>query len=125
MSKFGSSVREMIPARGDIYYADLGNVVGSEQGGIRPVLIIQNDVGNCYSPTVIVAAITSKAKKNLPTHVHIAKEETGLNRDSLALLEQIRTLDKERLKDKIGTVKESATIEQIDKAIFTSFGLLQ
>ena len=93
--------------RGDIFYADLSPVVGSEQGGIRPVIIIQNDIGNRYSPTVIVAAITSQINKaKLPTHVEISSEEYGLNRDSVVLLEQIRTLDKKRLKEKIGHMTE-------------------
>ena len=90
--------------RGDIYYADLSPVVGSEQGGLRPVLIVQNDVGNRYSPTVIAAAITSRmGKTKLPTHIDIVGSETGLSRDSVILLEQIRTLDKKRLKEKMGT----------------------
>ena len=91
----------MVVKRGDIFYADLSPVIGSEQGGIRPVIIIQNDIGNKYSPTVIVAAITSQINKaKLPTHVEISSEEYGLNRDSVVLLEQIRTLDKKRLKEK-------------------------
>ena len=93
----------MVVKRGDIFYADLSPVIGSEQGGIRPVIIIQNDIGNKYSPTVIVAAITSQINKaKLPTHVEISSEEYGLNRDSVVLLEQVRTLDKKRLKEKIG-----------------------
>ena len=91
----------MVVKRGDIFYADLSPVIGSEQGGIRPVIIIQNDIGNKYSPTVIVAAITSQINKaKLPTHVEISSEEYGLNRDSVVLLEQIRTLDKKRLKER-------------------------
>ena len=98
----------MVVKRGDIFYADLSPVIGSEQGGIRPVIIIQNDIGNKYSPTVIVAAITSQINKaKLPTHVEISSEEYGLNRDSVVLLEQIRTLDKKRLKDKIGHMTET------------------
>ena len=93
----------IVVKRGDIFYADLSPVIGSEQGGIRPVIIIQNDIGNKYSPTVIVSAITSQINKaKLPTHVEISSVEYGLNRDSVVLLEQIRTLDKKRLKEKIG-----------------------
>lgn len=93
--------------RGDIFYADLSPVVGSEQGGIRPVIIIQNNIGNRYSPTVIISAITSQINKaKLPTHVEISSEEYGLNRDSVVLLEQIRTIDKKRLKEKIGHMTE-------------------
>jgi mRNA interferase MazF len=109
--------------RGDIFYADLSPVVGSEQGGVRPVIIIQNDIGNRYSPTVIVAAITSQINKaKLPTHVEISSEEYGLNKDSVVLLEQIRTLDKKRLKDKIGhmTVED---MKKVDEALLISIGL--
>ena len=89
--------------RGDIYYADLSPVVGSEQGGIRPVLIVQNDVGNKYSPTVIAAAITSqKDKSKLPTHIALHSQDCGLSKDSVVLLEQVRTIDKKRLKEKMG-----------------------
>lgn len=113
----------MIVKRGDIFYADLSPVVGSEQGGIRPVIIIQNDVGNKYSPTVIVAAITSQINKaKLPTHVEISSEEYGLNKDSVVLLEQIRTLDKRRLKEKIGHMTDS-DMEKVDEAIEVSVGL--
>jgi mRNA interferase MazF len=109
--------------RGDIFYADLSPVIGSEQGGIRPVIIIQNDVGNKYSPTVIVAAITSQINKaKLPTHVEISSEEYGLNKDSVVLLEQIRTLDKKRLKEKIGHMTESDT-KKVDEALTISVGL--
>ena len=102
----------MVVKRGDSFYADLRPVIGSEQGGIRPVIIIQNDIGNKYSPTVIVAAITSQINKaKLPTHVEISSEEYGLNRDSVVLLEQIRTLDKKRLKEKIGHM----TVEDMKK----------
>ncbi|OPJ65103.1 type II toxin-antitoxin system PemK/MazF family toxin [Clostridium oryzae] len=115
----------MIVKRGDIFYADLSPVVGSEQGGVRPVIIIQNDVGNKYSPTVIVAAITSQINKaKLPTHVEISSEEYGLNKDSVVLLEQIRTLDKKRLKEKIGHMKE-ADMLLVDKALLVSIGLSQ
>lgn len=113
----------MIVKRGDIFYADLSPVVGSEQGGIRPVIIIQNDVGNKYSPTVIVAAITSQINKaKLPTHVEISSEEYGLNKDSVVLLEQIRTLDKRRLKEKIGHMTDS-DMEKVDEALEVSVGL--
>ena len=109
--------------RGDIFYADLSPVVGSEQGGIRPVIIIQNDIGNRYSPTVIVAAITSQINKaKLPTHVEISSEEYGLNRDSVVLLEQIRTLDKKRLKEKIGHMTE-ADMKKVDKSLLISISL--
>ena len=109
--------------RGDIYYADLSPVVGSEQGGLRPVLIIQNDVGNKYSPTVIAAAITSRmSKTRLPTHSDIYADKAGLAKDSVILLEQIRTLDKRRLKEKIGHLDEAAML-RVDNAIAVSFGL--
>ena len=109
--------------RGDIYYADLSPVVGSEQGGLRPVLIIQNDVGNRYSPTVIAAAITSKmGKTRLPTHIDIFADKAGLSKDSVVLLEQIRTLDKQRLKEKMGHLDERL-MGEINNAIAVSFGL--
>lgn len=109
--------------RGDIFYADLSPVVGSEQGGIRPVIVIQNDIGNRYSPTVIVAAITSQINKaKLPTHVEISSEEYGLNRDSVVLLEQIRTLDKKRLKEKIGHMTEE-DMKKVNKSLLISLNL--
>lgn len=109
--------------RGDIFYADLSPVVGSEQGGLRPVLIIQNDVGNRYSPTVIAAAITSRmGKTRLPTHIDIYAEKAGLAKDSVILLEQIRTLDKRRLKEKMGHLDESM-MNEVNAAIAVSFGL--
>ena len=109
--------------RGDIYYADLSPVVGSEQGGLRPVLIIQNDVGNRYSPTVIAAAITSRmGKTRLPTHIDIYADKAGLAKDSVILLEQIRTLDKRRLKEKMGHLDEGV-MQRVDNAIAISFGL--
>ena len=109
--------------RGDIFYADLSPVVGSEQGGIRPVIVIQNDIGNRYSPTVIVAAITSQINKaKLPTHVEISSEEYGLNRDSVVLLEQIRTLDKKRLKEKIGHMTED-DMKKVNKSLLISLNL--
>ena len=113
----------MLVKRGDIFYADLSPVIGSEQGGIRPVIIMQNDIGNRYSPTVIVAAITSQINKaKLPTHVEISSEEYGLNRDSVVLLEQIRTLDKRRLKEKIGHMTDS-DMEKVNKALLISLSL--
>ena len=109
--------------RGDIYYADLRPVVGSEQGGVRPVLIVQNDTGNRYSPTVIVAAITSQTgKAKLPTHIDLAAQNYGLTRDSVVLLEQIRTLDKRRLREKMGRV-DKELMDRVDAAIAVSFGL--
>lgn len=113
--------------RGDIYYADLSPVVGSEQGGVRPVLIVQNDIGNRYSPTVIAAAITSKLSKNrLPTHIDIigCAQDFGLSRDSVILLEQIRTIDKRRLKEKMGHI-DRAIMAQVDGALGVSFGLTE
>ena len=111
--------------RGDIYYADLSPVVGSEQGGIRPVLIIQNDTGNRHSPTVIAAAIMSQTgKANLPTHISLAARSCGLTRDSVILLEQVRTLDKSRLRERMGRLDEPA-MHQVDNAIAVSFGLPQ
>ena len=108
--------------RGDIFYADLSPVVGSEQGGLRPVLIVQNDVGNKYSPTVIAAAITSKlGKAKLPTHIDIFATDVGLARDSVVLLEQIRTLDKRRLKERIGELPP-ATMNRVNRAILISLG---
>lgn len=109
--------------RGDIYYADLSPVVGSEQGGVRPVLIIQNDVGNKYSPTVIAAAITSRSTKaNLPTHIKLFANDSGLAKDSVVLLEQIRTIDKRRLKERMGTLS-GGEMGRIDTALSISFGL--
>ncbi len=111
--------------RGDIYYADLSPVVGSEQGGLRPVLIVQNDVGNRYSPTVIAAAITSRlSKAKLPTHIDIMGSHVGLAKDSVILLEQIRTLDKRRLREKMGHLDE-ATMTSVNNAIEVSFGLME
>ena len=109
--------------RGDIFYADLSPVVGSEQGGLRPVLIVQNDIGNKYSPTVIAAAITSKmTKTSLPTHIDLNATQVGLAKDSVILLEQIRTLDKQRLKEKMGHL-DNAMMNRVDSAIAVSFGL--
>ena len=110
--------------RGDLYYADLSPVIGSEQGGIRPVLIVQNDVGNKYSPTVIVAAVTSQINKaKLPTHIELSAEVYGLPKDSVVLLEQVRTLDKRRLKEKIGVVDEFK-MQKISRALLISLGLV-
>lgn len=109
--------------RGDIYYADLSPVIGSEQGGLRPVLIIQNDIGNRYSPTVIAAAITSRmSKTHLPTHIDIYAEKAGLTKDSVVLLEQVRTLDKRRLKEKMGHLDDEV-MSVVNSAIAVSFGL--
>ncbi len=109
--------------RGDIFYADLSPVVGSEQGGTRPVLIVQNDTGNRHSPTVIAAAITSQTgKAKLPTHINLPGADVGLTKDSVVLLEQIRTIDKKRLREHMGTVSD-ALMDQVDAAIAVSFGL--
>ena len=109
--------------RGDIFYADLSPVVGSEQGGTRPVLIVQNDTGNKHSPTVIAAAITSQTgKAKLPTHISLTGREVGLTKDSVVLLEQIRTIDKKRLRGKMGRL-DDASMQQINEAISVSFGL--
>ena len=113
----------MIVKRGDIYYADLSPVVGSEQGGVRPVLIVQNNVGNKFSPTVIAAAITSQTTKNkLPTHIEIDSKTYGLKSDSVVLTEQIRTIDKKRLKEKIGHADEEL-MQRVNKALSVSFAL--
>lgn len=110
--------------RGELYYADLSPVVGSEQGGVRPVLIIQNDMGNRHSPTVIVAAITSKMTKALlPTHVSLGREENGLKQDSVVLMEQIRTIDRNRLKEYIGRLKQEQ-MARVETAAAVSLGLL-
>lgn len=110
--------------RGEVYFADLSPVVGSEQGGTRPVLIVQNDVGNRYSPTVIVAAITAKiSKAKLPTHVEIHKEDVGLVKDSVVLLEQIRTIDKRRLTQKLGELSPES-MEKVNLALLISLGLI-
>ena len=117
------SVNALNIKRGDIYYADLSPVVGSEQGGVRPVLIVQNNVGNRFSPTVIAAAITSQqSKAKLPTHIPLYAHSSGLAKDSVVLLEQVRTIDKRRLREKMGTVDETS-MNQINNAISISFGL--
>lgn len=108
--------------RGDIFYADLSPVIGSEQGGIRPVVIIQNDIGNVHSPTVIVSAITSRTKAKLPTHIEIHGEDYGLSKDSIILLEQLRTIDKKRLRDKVGELGPEV-LAKIDKALIISLGI--
>jgi len=109
--------------RGDIYYADLSPVVGSEQGGMRPVLIVQNDTGNKHSPTVIAAAITSQTSKaRLPTHIELEAKSYGLTRDSVVLLEQIRTIDKRRLKERMGKL-DTSLMTRVNSAIAVSFGL--
>ena len=116
----------MVIKRGDMFYADLSPVVGSEQGGIRPVLIIQNDTGNKYSPTVIAAAITSQTTKTkLPTHIEIGSKEVGLKSESVVLAEQIRTIDKSRLREKIGHIDDEKIMNKINGAIGISFGLGQ
>ena len=110
--------------RGDIYYADLSPVVGSEQGGMRPVLIVQNDVGNKYSPTVIAAAITSQRfKTQLPTHIQVDAQDCGLSKDSIVLLEQVRTLDKQRLKERMGNLDER-DMTRVNRALSVSLVIL-
>ncbi len=113
----------VIVKRRDIYYADLSPVIGSEQGGIRPVLIIQNDVGNKYSPTVIAAAITSQINKaKMPTHIELSASKYGLYKDSVILLEQIRTIDKKRLREKVAHL-DKKLMKTVDDALSVSFGL--
>lgn len=114
----------MVIRRGDIFYADLSPVVGSEQGGVRPVLVVQNDIGNKHSPTIIAAAITSQINKaKLPTHIEIDAMEYGLAKDSVILLEQVRTIDKKRLKEKIGHL-DSELMEKVNEGLTISFGLM-
>ena len=114
---------DLLIKRGEIYYADLRPVVGSEQGGVRPVLIVQNDIGNKFSPTVIAAAITSqKDKSALPTHIEVDAVNCGLAKDSVVLLEQVRTIDKRRLKEKMGSL-DTADMGKVDHALSVSFGL--
>ena len=123
MRKNFRSVNNVIVKRGDLFYADLSPVVGSEQGGIRPVLVVQNDVGNKYSPTVIAAAVTSQINKaKMPTHIEISAETYGLVKDSVILMEQIRTIDKKRLKEKIGHADEEL-MERVNRALSVSFAL--
>ncbi len=115
----------MIIRRGDIYYADLSPVIGSEQGGVRPVLVVQNDVGNKYSPTVITAAITSQINKaKMPTHIEVDALQYGLSKDSVILLEQVRTIDKKRLKEKVGHL-EGDLMSKVNDALSISFGLFE
>ncbi len=115
----------MVIKRGDIYYADLSPVIGSEQGGVRPVLIVQNDIGNKYSPTVIASAITSQINKaKLPTHIELNAKDYGLPKDSVILLEQIRTIDKKRLREKIGHLDDEL-MEKVNEALTISFGLTE
>ena len=110
--------------RGDIFYADLSPVIGSEQGGVRPVLVVQNDVGDRYSPTVIVGAITSRlTKAKLPTHIEVASGSFGLTKDSVILLEQLRTLDKRRLKARLGAL-DTRTMDLVDRAMLISLGFI-
>ncbi|HEY8363001.1 MAG TPA: type II toxin-antitoxin system PemK/MazF family toxin [Tissierellaceae bacterium] len=114
----------MIVKRGEIYYADLSPVVGSEQGGVRPVLVIQNDIGNKYSPTIIVAAITSQINKaKLPTHVEITAPDYGLPKDSVVLLEQIRTIDKKRLRERVGKFSDEM-MKNVNECLKISLGLV-
>jgi len=109
--------------RGDIFYADLSPVVGSEQGGIRPVLVVQNDIGNLHSPTIIISAITSRLNKaKMPTHIKIRGDNYGLSKNSIILLEQIRTIDKKRLREKIGHL-EDTILNKVDEALKISFAL--
>jgi mRNA interferase MazF len=116
-------VNDLIVKKGDIFFADLSPVVGSEQGGVRPVLVVQNDIGNKYSPTIIVAAVTSQINKaKLPTHVEIGALGHGLNKDSVVLMEQLRTIDKKRLKEKIGKVDQSI-IDDVNEALTVSLAL--
>lgn len=119
------STGKLTVKRGDLFYADLSPVVGSEQGGIRPVLIVQNDVGNKYSPTIIAAAVTSQLNKaKLPTHIELEAENFGLPKNSVVLLEQIRTLDKRRLKEKIGQLPEML-MERVNEGLMISLGFYE
>jgi len=114
----------LVVKKGDIFFADLSPVIGSEQGGVRPVIVIQNDIGNKYSPTVIVAAITSQINKaKLPTHVEIRAGEHGLNKDSVILLEQLRTVDKRRLRERIGRM-DGDSMEKVNEALVISLGII-
>lgn len=119
------NIGKLTVKRGDLFYADLSPVVGSEQGGIRPVLIVQNDVGNKYSPTIIAAAVTSQLNKaKLPTHIELEAENFGLPKNSVVLLEQIRTLDKRRLKEKIGQLPEML-MERVNEGLMISLGFYE
>jgi mRNA interferase MazF len=116
-------VSDLLVKKGDIYFADLSPVIGSEQGGIRPVLVVQNDVGNKYSPTIIVAAVTSQLNKaKLPTHVEIDAKDNGLSKKSVVLLEQLRTIDKKRLKERIGTIDDEL-LPNVNEALTISLGI--
>lgn len=116
-------MNDLLVKKGDIYFADLSPVIGSEQGGIRPVLVVQNDVGNKYSPTIIVAAVTSQLNKSkLPTHVEIDARDNGLSKKSVVLLEQLRTIDKKRLKERIGTIDEQL-LPNVNEALTVSLGI--
>ena len=118
-------MNDLIVKKGDIFFADLSPVIGSEQGGVRPVLVVQNDIGNKYSPTIIVAAVTSQINKaKLPTHVEIGALGHGLNKDSVVLMEQLRTIDKKRLKEKIGRVDEDI-IANVNEALTISLGIVE
>lgn len=114
---------DLIVKKGDLFFADLSPVIGSEQGGVRPVLVVQNDVGNKYSPTIIVAAVTSQTgKAKLPTHVQLEASQGGLSKNSVVLLEQLRTIDKQRLKERIGSLNEKQ-IPAVEKALSVSLGI--
>lgn len=116
-------VLDLIVKKGDLFFADLSPVVGSEQGGVRPVLVVQNDVGNKYSPTIIVAAVTSQTSKaKLPTHVELKATQGGLSKNSVVLLEQLRTIDKQRLKERIGSL-DDRQIPVVDEALGISLGI--
>jgi len=119
-----NNISENRVSRGEIYYVDLGEVIGSEQGGIRPMVVVQNDVGNHFSPTIIMAAMTSREKNKLPTHVELDTSGTGLEKYSTILLEQVRTIDKDRLRSKAGKLKPEF-IAQVDHALAVSVGLAQ
>jgi len=115
----------VVVKRGDIFYADLSPVVGSEQGGVRPILVVQNDIGNKFSPTVIIAAITSQINKaKLPTHIEIVADDYGLSKDSVILLEQIRTIDKKRLRERLGRLDEEL-MAKVNEALVVSLGLIE
>ena len=125
MRKNWRSVNSVVVKRGDIFYADLSPVVGSEQGGIRPVLVVQNDIGNKFSPTIIIAAITSLINKaKLPTHLAISANDFGLAKDSVILLEQVRTIDKKRLREKIGKLDDEL-MDSVNEALVISFGIAE
>jgi mRNA interferase MazF len=121
----GGRIGDLQVRRGDIVYANLNPVIGSEQGGTRPVLVLQNDIGNRHSPTTIVAAITSRIKKaKLPTHVEICADEYGLERDSVILLEQLRTIDKRRLKEKLAHL-DKESMDRVNEGLMISLGLIE